>query len=539
METCSRAAFMAILLFLQLEICINKVQRYNTNIDFLLHEAGGTVTPPKKGYEEEFPSLKPSSTTLQRPKTTTSLNGHPGTTPKPQSPKRDYVAPQYPTPKPIQNPDVLKTTLPQNNITPSPNNNGKAAPKPPSSPKRDYVAPQLPTLKPMPDNSNKPNNGNVKDLINFYDNINKDNNNKKPSYSSALAGSTSGTPSTARITVPTQKPTQPTPKPPSFSSVVIGTTKQHTTNPTPASPVPKPSSPNSGKNKQPTSSPVLPSSIVNNKNTNQGGSKLASDTELQTISEELLRKDSNNAAKYVTINYQDKTTSQSKEDKAPQPLLTIASDAWNIPTVQKFLPLLDNYERDTLVNEYVTSQERTEENAFMDAIMSTTVIRHLMNFLKEKGYVTPDPKQQRDFLKQLWFGLYSRGKGKISSSGFEHVFVSELKNGEVSGLHNWIYFSKEESANRVNYLGYLKYVQLNDKGVVVKLHFNQQGVDKPVDSMFIGTSPELEIALYTLCFVTRVGEDCPLKLGNKDVNIITHNFRYRSKNYIGSAFPQI
>lgn len=95
--------------------------------------------------------------------------------------------------------------------------------------------------------------------------------------------------------------------------------------------------------------------------------------------------------------------------------------------------------------------------------MATSVIRHLMNFLKVKGMyyfkvlkttkpfhtlsatkylpikyvpgiVTLDPKQQRDFLKQLWFSLYSRGKGKIGSSGFEHIFVSELKNQEVSGM---------------------------------------------------------------------------------------------------------
>lgn len=104
----------------------------------------------------------------------------------------------------------------------------------------------------------------------------------------------------------------------------------------------------------------------------------------------------------------------------------------------------------------------------------------------------------------MWFGLYSRGKGKLSSSGFEHVFVSELRNSEVlgkiklfiyrttnmyvcmcfyrdlsvfivfllydfsewfSGLHNWIYFAKEESENRVNYLGYLKYQKLGDVSV--------------------------------------------------------------------------
>lgn len=77
------------------------------------------------------------------------------------------------------------------------------------------------------------------------------------------------------------------------------------------------------------------------------------------------------------------------------------------------------------------------------------------------------------------------------------------------------------------------------KGAVLKLHFNQEGADKPVDTMFIGTSPELEIALYTLCFVTRADDDCNLKLETKDVDIVTHTFRYRSKNYIGSAYPQI
>lgn len=73
----------------------------------------------------------------------------------------------------------------------------------------------------------------------------------------------------------------------------------------------------------------------------------------------------------------------------------------------------------------------------------------------------------------------------------------------------------------------------------MKLHFEQQGVTKPVNSMFIGTSPELEIALYTLCFVTRADKDCTLKLDNNNVDIVTHTFRYRSKNLIGSAYPQI
>lgn len=507
----------------------NKQQLLNQNVDFLLHESNVKPTSPKRDYvaqsnpqntqinKQDFPPLKPSVTSSPPTVILTTK-------------KQDFP--------PLRSPSV----------TPPPFNQkvqqGSTRPDQTSSGKRDYVAPQYPSSNPTVTNTHQ-SSGKVKDLINFYDSKDKENSPQRvPSYSTILQGSTNNkvTPTTSKILQPVTQPTQKqstvfTPKPISFSAIVSGHTSTSGTTSKPTSKGPNQSIiPTYGLTTTRAGSPVLPSSILNN---NQNNKNSPSDTELQTLSEELLRKDSNNAAKYITVNYQEKTTGQSKEDKAPRPLLTIADEAWNIPTVQKILPLLDNYERDTLVNEHVTPQERNEENEFMDAIMSTAVMRHLMNYLKEKGHVTPDPRQQRDFLKQLWFGLYSRSRGKISSSGFEHVFVSELKNGDVSGLHNWIYFSKEEAANRVNYLGYLKYTQLSDKGTVLKLHFTQQGVDKPVDSMFIGTSPELEIALYTLCFVTRTDNDCYLKLAGKDVNIITHSYRYRSKNFIGSAYPQI
>nr|XP_032527836.1 poly(U)-specific endoribonuclease homolog [Danaus plexippus plexippus] len=528
--------FTLFIFVLQISLGFNKVQRYNPSSDFLLHEAGVPAPDFKNNYASQFPSL-PSA----KPSVPTSPTNNLVTTAKPQQTgKRDYVATQISTKNPATAVTTPKTQL-STAVTPNPSRRDYVAPQFPTakplttqkqysnsptvvtqktpSPKRDYVAPNLPK-----DNRQTP--GKVKDLINFYDSKSQgvSTPTRSPSYSSVLGGK--GTQSTIL--------TNPTPKPMSFSSVVSGP-KKPSTGPSSSSTL----TPTSPSKPAPTNLPtnvVLPSSLSNNQGPN---SNSLTDVELQNVSEELLRKDVNNAAKYITISYQEKTTSMSKDDKSPLPLLTITPDAWKISTIEKFIPLLDNYERDTLVNEYVTPQERNEENAFMDAIMTTSVIRHLMTFLKDKGYVSPDPKLQRDFLKQIWFGLYSRGKGKISSSGFEHIFVSELKNGEVSGLHNWIYFSREEVANRVNYLGYLKNLQLSDKGAIIKMHFNQQGVDKPVDTMFIGTSPELEMALYTLCYVTRVDKDCNLKLGTKDVNIVTHNYRYRSKNYIGSAYPQI
>lgn len=61
-------------------------------------------------------------------------------------------------------------------------------------------------------------------------------------------------------------------------------------------------------------------------------------------------------------------------------------------------------------------------------------------------------------LDRIWFTEYSRTKGIVGSSGFEHVFVGELADdkGEISGLHNWITVYKLEQAGKVNYKGYLK-----------------------------------------------------------------------------------
>lgn len=55
------------------------------------------------------------------------------------------------------------------------------------------------------------------------------------------------------------------------------------------------------------------------------------------------------------------------------------------PTIAKMRLLFNNYEQDTLVNEFVTPIERKEENDFVDAVMATSVMRQAMLFLQNKG----------------------------------------------------------------------------------------------------------------------------------------------------------
>ncbi|KAB0795667.1 hypothetical protein PPYR_09728 [Photinus pyralis] len=263
------------------------------------------------------------------------------------------------------------------------------------------------------------------------------------------------------------------------------------------------------------------------------------DDELRNFAEEVLRRDDNNAHRYLTVNYQGKTTSRSDKDLAPEPLLRVHENVNRIPTISKIRRLYDNYIPLVENNEEVTGEEMREEDELLDAIISTNVMDYTRNFLVSKGVIGNDPLEFKNVLKEMWFTLYPRRKGRYGSSGFEHVFLAEIKNGEVSGFHNWIYFHHQELNNNVNYLGYLKVVEFGNKGAILKHHFTFNGYDKPVDSLFIGTSPEFEMALYSTCFLIRPDKVCPLQLEGKKFTIRVFTFNSQGKKLIGSAFPEI
>lgn len=57
--------------------------------------------------------------------------------------------------------------------------------------------------------------------------------------------------------------------------------------------------------------------------------------------------------------------------------------------------------------------------------------------------------------------------------------------------------------------------------------------------MFIGTPPELDIALYTLCVVMDV-KTCPISLDGQRFKILTYSFTQGANmKMIASGFPEI
>lgn len=183
-------------------------------------------------------------------------------------------------------------------------------------------------------------------------------------------------------------------------------------------------------------------------------------------------------------------------------------------TYKTFRALLDNYEAACGEPEQVTYEEVSENRAFINAIMETEVMKECHKYLVEKGKAPAAVDKFKCQLYNLWFMLIRRTKGDkdFDSSSFEHVFVGEHRGNEFIGLHNWIQIFLQEKAGCIDYHGYFRRETIQDDQFprLMAIQFTFRDADgsekeKPMCSTFIGTSPEFEIAAYTICFFTKPG----------------------------------
>ncbi|XP_014749633.1 PREDICTED: poly(U)-specific endoribonuclease-like, partial [Sturnus vulgaris] len=250
------------------------------------------------------------------------------------------------------------------------------------------------------------------------------------------------------------------------------------------------------------------------------------DQELQELSEKLHELDHNKAGPSdIALNPQHLASPDEtgdKRDRSPQPLYKyVNEELFSKPTYASFIKLLDNYQRATGREEEVTAEELREQDRFLEEVMKTELMEKLFGFLQGKNRFSSQQEFLQD-LKEIWFGLYSRGDGERDSSGFEHVFSGEVKKGKVSGFHNWIRFYLLEKQGLVNYYSHNFNGPWDAFPDVLGLQFSWDGFYKELGSAFIGSSPEFEFALYSLCFLARPGRACHLSLGGHPLSIQTY-----------------
>ncbi|XP_059813313.1 uridylate-specific endoribonuclease A [Hypanus sabinus] len=268
--------------------------------------------------------------------------------------------------------------------------------------------------------------------------------------------------------------------------------------------------------------------------------------EILQISEEIYSLDVNKATENdIRLNLQGPiSNSQTGDeiDRAQLRLYTYVNEdvLFTKPTFAKFIALLDNYNRMTGIPEEFTPEQLREEDAFLNEIMKTPIMNKLYSVLHSKNLYNSVTDFKED-LKKMWFGLYSRANTALDSSGFEHVFSGEVKRGKVSGFHNWVRFYFAEKNKELNYYSYNYDGPWTNYPEVLAMQFNWNGYYKEVGSEIIGSSPEFDFAIYTLCFIAKPDKSCTVSLGGKTINIQTYTWTKSTygngKKYVASTFP--
>uniref|UniRef100_A0A0B6Y965 Uridylate-specific endoribonuclease n=1 Tax=Arion vulgaris TaxID=1028688 RepID=A0A0B6Y965_9EUPU len=255
---------------------------------------------------------------------------------------------------------------------------------------------------------------------------------------------------------------------------------------------------------------------------------------LTQISQELWTNDVNRlSSSNIALNYQSQIPQDTKTDHANQKLFTsINENKLSVATYQSFLSLLDNYVPDNGKIETQTTQELNEINTFLNAILGTKVFDILLNYLQCRGLVT-NQAHLRSVVTKIWFDFYPRsGSSTINdTSGFEHIMVGEYKSSTiVNGFHNWLSFYVKEKSGQINYYGYVNRIE----HLLIGATFTWNNRLKSMATFFVGNSPEFDIAIYTLCFLTNPNKICPVILNGRAMNIRT----FAKDGHITTAYPE-
>lgn len=104
------------------------------------------------------------------------------------------------------------------------------------------------------------------------------------------------------------------------------------------------------------------------------------------------------------------------------------------------------------------------------------------------------------------------------------------------GMHNWLQLYKEEQADNFNYQGYIGDADSDDNLVTMRFEWNGQG--KPISSTLIGTTPEFELALFSMCYWASPEPKTTVTLGGESVKVVCYKNGSGKNEHLGSAWVE-
>jgi len=241
----------------------------------------------------------------------------------------------------------------------------------------------------------------------------------------------------------------------------------------------------------------------------------------------------------IRVDIGGKTDAGSNKDEAPRKLFQYVNEAklFSHPTTAALLKLHDDYKPRASAPEDQEHNrvELAEIENFLGKVVNTPTMQRTNSFLRRVGLLNNQSLSWKGLLRHIWFDLYSRHRGVLGSSGFEHVFLGEIDDGKVKGVHNWIWLYKMEKNGAIDYQGHISAPTSNP--VLLSNRFNwyfeHHAYRKSKTSFILGSTPEFDMALFTVCLLKH-----PNRVSKFKINGST--FMVQSwKNYdgtLGSAY---
>uniref|UniRef100_A0A915PWV8 Endoribonuclease n=1 Tax=Setaria digitata TaxID=48799 RepID=A0A915PWV8_9BILA len=230
-----------------------------------------------------------------------------------------------------------------------------------------------------------------------------------------------------------------------------------------------------------------------------------SDKEILNLVDKFREKDSNRAEDWqITLDYSHYWKSNPSSGCSERLFQWVDPNLLEKETYKQWIKLSKLYDSELGIeknrNENGNGKKRAV-NEFLDAIMNTEVWKSFYQYLSQKGYQhATSSKVFRALIKQLWFGRSSEKFRNSDSTGFEHVFLGQK--------------------------------------LMALLKFNWENQIKKT-TFFIGTSPEFDMALNTLCFLTRPSKQCTIILENCPFAIITQPVVHQGTIFLKTAYPTV
>uniref|UniRef100_A0A5S6QJ50 Endoribonuclease n=1 Tax=Trichuris muris TaxID=70415 RepID=A0A5S6QJ50_TRIMR len=199
-----------------------------------------------------------------------------------------------------------------------------------------------------------------------------------------------------------------------------------------------------------------------------------------------------------------------------------------------FVDLMDEYDPVLGNIEKNDQKKQAKIDAFVKTLMDSSVMKLMIQLLKiRKIPIVDDLEKFREWFKKLWFTEYPRHSpdGPKDSSAFEHVFLGELYNDKVFGLHNWIRYAVLESRNEIEYLGY----RIKKEGTYAEIQFRWRGMLKMCSAMFLKTTPEFDFAFLTMSYLIRPTK---VKFRRCWVKMAWYDLEIGNETFLSTVFPK-